>query len=62
VQLTVLPLLAERMEGKFDVFEVFLNTLSKNNEKLQDGDVLVISRKDISDSQGRIVDLEKISV
>jgi len=62
VQLTVLPLLAERMEGKFDVFEVLLNTLSKNNEKLQNGDVLVISTKYISNSQGRIVDLEKISV
>jgi len=62
VQLTVLPLLAERMEGKFDVFEVLLNTLSKNNEKLQDGDVLVISTKYISNSQGRIVDLEKINV
>jgi len=45
VQLTVLSLLAERMEGKFDVFEVLLNTLSKNNEKIQDGDVLVISTK-----------------
>jgi coenzyme F420-0:L-glutamate ligase len=60
VQLTVLPLLAERMEGKFDVFEVLLKTLSKNNEKLQDGDVLVISTKYISNSQERIVDLDKI--
>ena len=60
MQLTVLPLLAERMEGKFDVFEVLLKTLSKNNEKLQDGDVLVISTKYISNSQERIVDLDKI--
>jgi len=53
VQLTVLPLLAERMEEKFDVFEALLDTLSKNNEKLQDGDVLVISTKYISNSQER---------
>ena len=54
MQLTVLPLLAERMEGKFDVFEVLLETLGKNNTKLQEGDVLVISTKYISNSQGGI--------
>jgi len=48
------------MEEKFDVFEVLLETLGKNNTKLQDGDVLVISTKYISNSQGRIIDLEKI--
>ncbi len=48
------------MEGKFDVFEVLLETLGKNNTKLQEGDVLVISTKYISNSQGRIVELEKI--
>ena len=43
MNLTVLPLLAERMEEKFDVFEVLAETLEKNNTKLQDGDVLVLS-------------------
>jgi len=60
MQLTVLPLLADRMEGKFDVFEVLLETLEKNNTKLQEGDVLVISTKYISNSQGRIIELQKI--
>ena len=60
MQLTVLPLLAERMKGEFDVFEKLLETLEKNNTKLQDGDVLVISTKYISNSQGRIIELEKI--
>ena len=60
MQLTVLPLLAERMEGKFDVFEALLKTLEQNNAELKDGDVLVISTKYISNSQGRIIDLEKI--
>jgi len=60
MQLTVLPLLAERMEGKFDVFEVLLETLEKNNTKLQEGDVLVISTKYISNSQGRIIELQRI--
>jgi len=62
VQLTVLPLLADRMSEKFDVFKVFLKTLEKNDVKMQDGDVLVISTKYISNSQGRVVDLENISI
>ncbi|MGH1567462.1 MAG: coenzyme F420-0:L-glutamate ligase [Nitrosopumilus sp.] len=62
MQLSVLPLLANRMEGKFDVFETLLETLEKNNLKLIDGDVLVISTKYISNSQGRIIDLQKIKI
>ena len=60
MQLTVLPLLAERKQEPFDVFEALLETLEKNNVKLQDDDILVISTKYISNSQGRIVDLSKI--
>ncbi len=62
MQLTVLPLLSERMKGKFDVFKVLLETLGKNNTKLQEGDVLVISTKYISNSQGRIIELQKIRI
>jgi len=60
VQLTVIPLLAERMKDEFDIFEALENTLVKNETELQEGDVIVISTKYISNSQGRIVDLEKI--
>ena len=60
MQLTVLPLLAERADGTFDVFDVLLDTLEKNSTELQGGDVLVISTKYISNSQGRIIELEKI--
>jgi coenzyme F420-0:L-glutamate ligase len=48
------------MEGKFDIFETLLATLEKNNVKLQNGDVLVISTKYVSNSQGRIIELGKI--
>lgn len=58
--LTVLPLLSERKIGQFDVFESLLDILDKNNEKLEDGDIIVISTKYVSNSQGRIVDLDKI--
>ena len=60
MQLTVIPLLAERMKDEFDIFEALENTLVKNETELQEGDVIVISTKYISNSQGRIVDLEKI--
>ena len=62
MQLTVLPLLADRKEEEFDIFEVFLKTLEKNNVRLQEGDVLVISTKFISNSQGRILDMQKTRV
>jgi len=60
MSLTVLPLLSKRMEGEFDVFEILFETLEKNNEKLQEGDVIVISTKFISNSQGRIMDLPSV--
>jgi len=60
MQLTVLPLLAERKQGIFDIFKALQETLDKNNEKLQEGDILVISTKYISYSQGRILDISKI--
>ena len=60
MQLTVLPLLTDRMEEKFDVFKILFETLEKNNAELEEGDVLVISTKFISNSQGRIVNLERI--
>ena len=62
MNLSVIPLLADRMKSKFDIFDVLLNTLDKNNTKLQEGDVIVISTKYISNSQGRIIELEKIRV
>jgi len=62
VQLSVFPLLADRMDEKFDVFEELLETLEKNNTNLQEGDILVISTKYISNSQGRIIDLKRTRV
>jgi len=60
MQLTVLPLVSEKMEGEFDIFESLIDTLEKNNSKLEEGDVLVISTKFVSNSQGRIIDLKNI--
>ncbi|MFB5646702.1 MAG: coenzyme F420-0:L-glutamate ligase [Candidatus Nitrosomaritimum yanchengensis] len=60
MSLTVLPLVATRKREEFDVFEALLETLNDNHQNIQDGDVLVISTKYISNSQGRIVNLEDI--
>jgi len=60
VHLTVQPLVSERMEGEFDIFDVLFDTLEKNNSKLEEGDVLVISTKFVSNAQGRIIDLNNI--
>ena len=60
MSLTVFPLVATRQREKFDVFEALLETLNNNHENIQEGDVVVISTKYISNSQGRIVDLDDI--
>ncbi len=60
MSLTVFPLVATRKREEFDVFEALLETLNNNHQNIQDGDVVVISTKYISNSQGRIVNLEDI--
>ena len=39
--LTVMQL-KQKEQGKFDIFEAILKALTKNNIKLEDGDVVVI--------------------
>ena len=62
MNLQVSALLSERKNGKFDVFKALLKTLEKNKEELQENDVLVISSKYISNSQGRIINSKKVIV
>lgn len=59
MHLSVLPLLADRMSKPFDVFDMLAATLQKNDTQLQEGDVLVISTKYVSNSQGRVLDMQK---
>ena len=60
--LSVMTLVSERKNDKFDVFEALLETLEQNKVKLQENDVLVISTKYISNSQGRIVNSKNTKV
>ena len=59
MHLSVLPLLADRVREPFDVFDMLAATLKKNGMQLQEGDVLVISTKYVSNSQGRVLDMQK---
>lgn len=55
-----MPLLTDRKEGKFDVYETLMEALAKNNARLEEGDIVVISSKYISNAQGRIIELSRI--
>lgn len=58
--LQVLPLTVQRRHDTFDLFEALLDALQQNSTTLEDGDVLVISTKYVSNSQGRIIDLDNV--
>lgn len=58
--LEVFPITVDKKEDKFDIFEVLIQSLEKNKINLLDGDILVISTKFVSNSQGRLIDLPKI--
>ena len=60
MSLTVIPLKAKRQNGNFVLFDELTNALSKNKISLENGDVIVISSKYISNSQGRIIDTTNV--
>ena len=60
MSLTVIPIKADRKDDKFILFDEICKSLDRNNLSLQDGDVLVISSKFVSQSQGRVLDTGSI--
>ena len=62
MNLTVIPLTSEKKDGKFSFFDELKRILKKNKFNIKEGDVLVISSKFLSNSQGRILDIEKSKV
>ena len=62
MNLTVIPLTSEKKDGKFSFFDELKRILEKNKFSIKEGDVLVISSKFLSNSQGRILDIEKSKV
>jgi len=61
MSLTVIPLKARRQNGNFVLFDEMINVISENKTSLKNGDVIVISSKYVSNSQGRIIDTSKIT-
>ncbi len=55
MELTVIPIKSERKSKKFDLFEEICKSLKNTRISLKNYDVLVISSKFISQSQGRII-------
>jgi len=62
MNLTVIPLTSEKKDGKFSFFDELKRILKRNKFSIKEGDVLVISSKFLSNSQGRILDIEKSKV
>jgi len=58
--LTVSAVKVDREKEKFDIFEAIETGLRKNKLELKNGDVLAISSKYVSNSQGRIIDISDV--
>jgi coenzyme F420-0:L-glutamate ligase len=58
--LTVLPLVVVRKENEFDLFNTVVESIDDNGFSIEDGDVLVISSKFVSNAQGRIIELDSV--
>lgn len=56
--LSVIPIRVEKKQTSFDLYQSIIDSI--NDVILESGDVLVISSKYISNSQNRLIDLEKV--
>ena len=60
--LEIHPLVVDKKFEEFSLFEDLILALEKNNVKIENGDVLVISSKYIANSQGRVINLENVKL
>ena len=58
--LTVMPIIAKKENGEFDLYEKIIDSLKSSKISLEDGDVLVISSKYVSNAQGRLITLDNV--
>ena len=58
----LIPIKVERQTSQFNLIDCLLDSLNKNSQKLLDYDILTISSKFVSLSEGRFVKLSDISV
>jgi len=62
MNLSVIPLTSEKKNGTFSLFEELKKTFSKNEIKIENGDIIVISSKFVSISQDRILNIKNSKV
>jgi len=62
VSLEVFPVKATKKQGKFDLYDEIKKLVEENDIYLKEGDILVISSKYISNSQGRILNHNSIKL
>ena len=62
MNLTVIPLTGEKKDGKFCFFDELKNIIKNSRVQIKNEDVIVISSKFISNSQGRILEIENSKV
>ena len=55
MSLEVFPVKATKKQGKFELYDEIKKLVEENDIYLKEGDILVISSKYISNSQGRIL-------
>ena len=60
MHLSVLPVKTEKQEKKFSLFEILVKSLEKRNIVIESGDVIIISSKFVSNSQGRVINSKNI--
>ena len=60
MSLTVSPLIVERKENEFDLFNTIIDSIEKNGFSILEGDVLVISSKFVANAQGRVIELDSV--
>ena len=62
MNLEVIPLTSEKKNGKFSFFDELKKIFQKNRFLLKNGDVIVISSKFVSISQGRVLNISESNV
>ncbi|MCP8316919.1 MAG: coenzyme F420-0:L-glutamate ligase, partial [archaeon] len=55
-----IPIHLSVKKKRFDLFKTILDEVEKNGERLEDGDIIVISSKFVAMSEGRLVRLSDV--
>ena len=62
MDLTVIPLTSKKKDGKFSFFDELKKNFRKNRFMVKNGDVIVISSKFVSISQGRVLEIDNTKI